>query len=142
MARYCITPIVGTGDLPNEDPYRAAILGVADGAVRAIIPADNVGDPLWRFTVCRFDATNMAAVAAVPSTYILPDFPLDALLESMDPDTRVAMVQSVQAYDISKDLSGVHISLIAFGNSDRYRDVVEHIAHTFEPVQWLDVPNA
>ncbi len=137
MARYCITPIIGDGSMDNE--YRAAIAAVADTA-RALIPSETTGEPRYNFCPCRFEAANMTPVSQVSNTYILPDYPLDGLLENMDSATRTAMVQSVQAFDL--DGQGLHISLSAFGDSSRFRDVVEHIAHVFEPLAWLDVPNA
>lgn len=139
MARFCITPIILQTNPNDEEGNRAAIVAAAD-TVRAIIPTDQQGHPIWRFAACRFEAVNMAAAAQVSNTYILPDYPLDGLLGGMDAATRTAMVQSVQAFDL--DGNGTHISLAAFGDSSRYRDVVEHIAKTFEAIQWLDVPNA
>jgi len=137
MARFCITPIIGDGTMDNE--YRAAIVAAAD-SVRALIPSEATGEPKYSFCACRFEAANMTPVAQVSNTYILPDYPLDGLLENMDPATRTAMVQSVEAYDI--DGQGLHIDLSAFGDSSRFRDVIEHIAHVFEPLAWMDVPNA
>ena len=126
--RYAISPIIGTGTI--QDPYRAAVADVSGVNTAAVIPSDSAGKPLYRFAFCIVAASVWTSVLAVTNLYLFPDYVLDGLMSAMDPATRTAMVQSVQAYDLTGQ--GKYLDATN-ADSDSYRTLLTHIGQQFDP---------
>lgn len=136
--RFMISPITGIGTEPN--PFRASVSDVTPApAVNQIIPSDtsgtpqsnpHYGKPKYNFALCNVGTNNLPAVLAVSNSYVFPDYPLDATLAGMEVETRAAMVQSVQAYDL--DGNGLHFDC-PNGDEDSYRSLILSLAQQLEP---------
>lgn len=81
MARWALSPIVGTGTM--ADPYRAK---AADyGAHVAIIPGNDDGTPRFPWALVRLDdSADMTAAAADTTLRLLPAWSLDHVLTAAE----------------------------------------------------------
>lgn len=81
MARWALSPIVGTGTM--ADPYRAK---AADyGAHVAVIPGNDDGTPRFAWALVRLDdSADLAAAAADTSLRLLPAWSLDHVLTAAE----------------------------------------------------------
>lgn len=125
--RYAITPVVGTGAM--GDSFRASLPGGV--AASAVIPSKPDGTPKFRFCLVIFSTDNLPAVLAVSNLYCLPDYPLDARMDGMEADARLALAQSVAAYDM--DGAGTHFTA-AHQDEDSFRAVLTAVGQQFDPV--------
>ena len=125
--RYTISPIIGSGTI--SDPYRAAVADVSGVNTAAMIPSDSTGKPLYRFAFCIVAASLWTSVLAVSNLYLFPDYVLDGLMSGMDAATRTAMVQSVQAYDLTG--SGDYLNATN-ADTDSYRTLITKIGQQFD----------
>lgn len=128
MLRWCINPIVGTGD--SGDEYRGAVHDLANVNASSLIPTDQNGQPKYRFALSLVAAASMVAVSQVSNCYVFPDYPLDALMSGMDADARLGLTQTVEAYDW--DGAGKHIDADHV-DGESWRTVLNRIGQQIDP---------
>ena len=131
--RYTISPVVGNGTEAN--PYRALVSDVSLTISSAVIPSKPDGTPKYGFALCIVSTSNLAGVLAVLNSFTFPDYSLDAQMSGMESDTRNAMVQSVQAYNL--DGQGLHFDATN-ADGDSYRELLTRLGRQLDPVFNLD----
>jgi len=129
MLRFLICPVLPPDE--TNEAYRAAIENVPNTAGASIIPTDPLtGLPKYSFAISLCDATLINQIMQLQNTYVFPDYNLDGRMDGMEPETRAAFVQSVQAYVLND--AGLHFDA-THQDSDSYRFVVEKIGKKIEP---------
>lgn len=131
MKRYVISPVVGNG-ISVATAFRSAASDANGAAAVDLIKANpETGIPIWNFAFSRVGVSgSFVSVSSISNSYVFPDFPLDAQMLQMEAETRSAMVQSVQSYDL--DGNGTHVDA-THTDSDSFRMVIEKIARQWSP---------
>lgn len=129
--RYVLSPIIGSGSGGPANAFRASVGDVSQTNSNAIIPSLSNGHPKFNFAICVVGTLNLPGVLAVSNAYVFPEYPLDARMDGMEPETRTALVQSVEAYDM--DGNGLHL-VADHADGDSYRAVITSIGQQIEPV--------
>lgn len=137
MKRFCICPVIGSGGAPEGDPYRAAVFDLPGVASVPLIPTHPIGhpqqgQPKYAFCFALVATTNMPSVEQLSNTFLFPDLSLDARMDSMNPATRTAMNQSVEAF-VLQESPELHLDMDFYGDSASYRDVLNGVLQQIEP---------
>lgn len=139
MKRYGLAPILGTAEQTGiNDSYRPAFADVSQTNFSCLMPTHPAGhpeqfQPKFNFTFCIVATANIAGVLAVSNSFVFPDYSLDGRLDGMEPETRAAMIQNLQAYDL--DGAGFHLDAASHNlDANSYRQFLQAIGAQFEPV--------
>lgn len=138
MLRYMISPIIGNGSSNNE--FRPAATDVSTTTHSSVIPTHtsgpDIGKPKYAFAFSLMGTVSVGAIAAVSNSFVFPDYPLDARMDGMEPATRAAMVQSVEAFTL--DANSLHFDA-SHDDGESYREVLTRIVRQIEPAFSLDL---
>lgn len=136
MQRYIICPIL-SDELTHS--FRAAVADLSGTNYTAVIPTQtsgpDVGKPKFNFALCVVSSNNWPAVLALTNSYAFPVYNLDGRMDAMEPETRLALKQSVEAYNL--DGQGLHLDATN-ADADSYRTLMQSILHQFEPAYSLN----
>lgn len=131
--RYMLCPVIGAGT--ENDRIRPAVDDVPQTYSNSVIPVHlsgpDIGHEKYRFTVAIVATANLSGVVQLSNSYLFPDYPLDARLDGMQPETRLAMTQSVAAFDL--DGNGLHFDLSGFTDASSFRDVILGLIQQLDP---------
>jgi hypothetical protein len=134
MIRYCISPVIGTGDLETNDEFRASVSDVPNVNISQVIPSHlsgpNIGEPKFLFAFCVVATPSVAAIAATTNCFVFPDYNLDGRMDGMETNARTAFQQSVEAYNLDGNGFNFDASNV---DGESWRTVINRIVQQIEP---------
>lgn len=145
MKPYMLSPIIEGSDGATIS-FHAAVQDAPETSVKAMIPLDdnpqspNFGKAKYKFCFCRVAAFDLIPALQVTNTFRFPDYPMDGLMSGIPLATRLAMVQSLQAYDI--DGGGMHLDA-SYSETESYGEYLLRLFRSLEPsadLDRLDIP--
>lgn len=135
--RWYIAPVLPPVPNSLNDAYHSALADASfTKSFSAVIPTitsgPNLGKPRYNFCLGQVATITMALVAQVQNTLVFPDYPLDARLDGMDPATRSALRQSIEAYVL--DDSGARLDAsVALDDAASYRTLIDSLGSQLQP---------
>lgn len=134
--RWYIAPV--SPPVPNtlNDGYHSSLADASFAkSYSAVIPTftsgPNLGKPLYSFCLGQVATIAMALVMQLPNVLVFPDYPLDARLDGMDPETRAALRQSIEAY-VLDDTGKRFDASVAIDDAASYRALIDSLGEQLQ----------
>lgn len=121
---------VVSGEPTIENSNHAKDAELPQTNVSAWFPVSLVdGSPLFNWAFC-LTSTAFPAQLALLQGYTFPDFPLDGQLGAMEEAVRLALFQSVAAFDL--DGQGNYLDVPSYDSGMSYGQFLNHIGQQFD----------